>query len=167
MPRGREPLGTWWLRSPPAPGGGSRATGHMAVLEPCRAMVLVPRSCVDARAFLPRGRAWSHKAHGDSGAFSCRVTGSVPQGTWQHRSPLLASGTLYDMGHVVTSEPSSGGWRALCLGARGGARASWHREWIWSRGADLSSLVHRGTQSAGTPMIAIFKKYDDTSFEIC
>jgi hypothetical protein len=167
MPRGREPLGTWRLRSPPTLGGGSRATGHVAVLEPCRAMVMVPRSRGDARAFLRRGRARSHEARGDSRAFSYRVTGSVPQGTWQHRSPLLVSGTLCDMGHVVTLEPSSGGWRALCLGAHGRARASWHRERIWNRGVDLSSLVHRGTWSAGTSMVVVLKKYDDTSFEIC
>jgi hypothetical protein len=51
--------------------------------------------------------------------------------------------------HVVILESSSGGWRALCLRAHGGARASWHREQIWSRGANLLSLVHRDTWSTG------------------
>jgi hypothetical protein len=31
--------------------------------------------------------------------------------------------TLCAMEHVATLEPSSDGWCALCLGARGGARA--------------------------------------------
>jgi hypothetical protein len=53
------------------------------------------------------------------------------------------------MGHVATLEPSSGGWHALCLGSRGGAKALWHRERIWSRGADLLGLVHSGTRSTG------------------
>jgi hypothetical protein len=118
----------------------------MAVTEPYRAMVLVHRSHGDARAFLHRERAWSHEARGDFGALSYRVMASVPRGMWQHRSPLLAGdahgalghgehqspflvgGKLCAMGHVATPEPSSGGWRALCLGARGRARALWHWE---------------------------------------
>jgi hypothetical protein len=52
----------------------------VAVPEPCQVVVLVPRSRGDARAFLRRGRAWSHEACGDSGAFSYRVMGSVPRG---------------------------------------------------------------------------------------
>jgi hypothetical protein len=47
--------GTWELRSPPIPRGGSRATRHVAIAEPCRTVVLVPRSRGDARAFLRRG----------------------------------------------------------------------------------------------------------------
>jgi hypothetical protein len=128
---------------PSAPGGGFRAAGHVSVPKPCGAVVPKPRSRGDARAFLCRGRAWSHEACGDSGAFSCRVMGSMPQGTWQHWSPLLVSGTHGASGHVVTPGPFPGGWRALCLGTRGRARASWHKEQIWSRGADLLSLVHR------------------------
>jgi hypothetical protein len=139
----------------------------MAIPEPYRAVVLVPRSHGDARAFLRRGWAWSHEARGHSRAISCWVMGSVPQGTWRHWSPFPTGGTLGALGHVVTlepfpgrcmlyatgnvatSEPSSGRWHALCLEARGGARALWHRERIWSRGADLLSLVHGGTQSVG------------------
>jgi hypothetical protein len=52
------------------------------VLEPCQTVVLVPRSCGDTRAFLCRGRAWGHEARDDSRAFSYRVMGSVPRGTW-------------------------------------------------------------------------------------
>jgi hypothetical protein len=77
MPGGREPLGTWLLWSPPAPGGGSGAIGHVAISESCRAVVLVPRSRGNARAFLRRGQAWSREVRGDSGALSCQVTGSV------------------------------------------------------------------------------------------
>jgi hypothetical protein len=119
MPGGREPLGTWRLWSPPTPGGGSGATGHVAVPEPCRAVILVPRSRSDARAFLRRGRAWSHEVRGDSGAFSYRVTGSMPQGTWQHWSPLLVGGAHGALGHVATPEPFLGGSHALYHGAHG------------------------------------------------
>jgi hypothetical protein len=42
--------------------------------------------------------------------------------------PFLVGGALCAMDHVVTPEPSSGGWHALCLGARGGVRALWHQE---------------------------------------
>jgi hypothetical protein len=68
---------------------------------------------------------------------------------WRHQSPFLVGGTLCAAGHMATPEPSPGRWRALCLGARGGARALWHRERVWSREADLLSLVHMGTRSAG------------------
>jgi hypothetical protein len=88
------------------------------------------------------------ETRGDFGALSCRVTGSMPRGTWQHQNPFLTGGALGASGHVVTSEPSPGGWRALCLEARDGARALWHREQVWSRGADLLSLVNKGTRSA-------------------
>jgi hypothetical protein len=64
-----------------------------------------------------------HVARGDSRTLSYRVTGSVPRGTWQHRSPFLMSGTLGASGHVATPKPFSGGWRALCHGARGDTRA--------------------------------------------
>jgi hypothetical protein len=53
------------------------------------------------------------------------------------------------MGHVMTPEPSSGEWRAMCLGACGGARVLWHQERTWGHGADLLSLVHKGTRSTG------------------
>jgi hypothetical protein len=123
---GRGPLGTWRLRSPPTPGSGSGATGHVAIPEPCRVVVLVPQSRGDARAFLRRGWAWSCETRGDSRALSCRVTGSVPRGTWQHRSPFLAGGVLGASGHVTTPEPSLGEWHALCHGARGDTGAlSW------------------------------------------
>jgi hypothetical protein len=140
---------TWFLKSPPTPGGRPGATGHVEVPEPRRAVVLVP---------------WSH---GDVGAFSYRVTGLVPRGTWQHQSPLLASGAHGALGHVATLEPFPGGWLdpcdgahgdtepsssrwfAMCLRARGGARALWHRERIWSLEDDLFSLMHRGTRSVG------------------
>jgi hypothetical protein len=48
------------------------------------------------------------------------------------------------MGHVVTPKPSPGGWRALCLRAHGGARALWHQERIWNRGADLFKSSAQG-----------------------
>jgi hypothetical protein len=69
------------------------------------------------------------------------------------------------MGHVTTLEPSPGGWCTMCLGARGIARALWHRELVWSHketrwhqspplsGAESGavwldlSLMHGGTQS--------------------
>jgi hypothetical protein len=81
--------------------------------------------------------------------------------------PSVPGGGFGAVGHVVTSEPSSGRWRARCHGARGNARALWHRERFWSRwdtrwhrsppllsaesgtiGVDLSP-VHKGTRSAG------------------
>jgi hypothetical protein len=74
-------------------------------LEPCRVVVLVPQSRGDARAFLRRGRARSRETCGGSGALSCPVMGSVPQGTWRHRSPLLAGGVLCATGHVAEKEP--------------------------------------------------------------
>jgi hypothetical protein len=116
-------MGMWRLWSPLAPGDEFGAIGHMAIPEPNRAMVLVPWSRGDARAFMRRGRAWSHEAHGDSKAISCRVTGSVPRGTWQHRSPFLVGGTHGASGHVVTLEPFPGGWHALCHGACGDTEA--------------------------------------------
>jgi hypothetical protein len=77
----------------------------VAILEPYRAVVLVPRSHGDARAFLRRGWAWSHVACGDSRALSCWVTGSE---------------------HVATPEPFPDGLRARCLRAHGNTRAlSW------------------------------------------
>jgi hypothetical protein len=121
----------------------------------------VPRSRGNARALLHRGWAWSHEARGDSRALSFRVMGSVPRGTWQHWSPFLAGGAHGASRHLATPEPFPGGWLALCHGAhgdtgalfwqvacsvpraRGGARA------LWSHGADLLSLVHRGTRSTG------------------
>jgi hypothetical protein len=66
---------------------GPRATGHMVAPEPSRTRrwVWSLRTRVSTRAvlgrrpsaFLCRGRAWSHEACDDSGAFSCQVTGSV------------------------------------------------------------------------------------------
>jgi hypothetical protein len=119
MPRGWEPLGTWRLRSPPAPGGGSGATGHVVIPEPYQAMVLVPRSRGDTRAFLCRVRAWSRAARGDSGALSYWVMGLMPRGTWQHHSPFLAGGMYGASEHVATLEPFPGGWRSLCHGVCG------------------------------------------------
>jgi hypothetical protein len=100
---------------------GPRATGHATVPEPSRTRMRVwgYRTCgstetlpgdgscvlVTWRAFLRRGRAWSHKACGNSGAFPFRVTGSVPRGMWQHQNPLLAGGTHGASGHAATSEP--------------------------------------------------------------
>jgi hypothetical protein len=130
---GQQPLGMWRLWSPPAPGGGSGATGHVEISEPCQAVVLVPRSHGDARAILHRGRAWSHEAHGDSGALSYRVTVSMPRGTWQHQSPFLA------------------GWRAWCFRACGDTRAlSW---WVacsvpWSTWRHWSPLLAGGVLCA-------------------
>jgi hypothetical protein len=129
-PGGRGPQGTWRLQSPPAPGGRSGATGHVVIPEPCGAVVLVPRSRGNGRAFPRRGRAWSRETRGDSGALSCRLTSSVSWGTWRHRSPLLAGGMLGASGHVAAPEPSPDGWCALCHGAHGRARALWHREWV-------------------------------------
>jgi hypothetical protein len=149
--RGREPLGTWWLRSPPTPGGRSGTARHVPVPEPCRAVVPKPQSCGDARAFLRRGRAWRHKAHGDSGAFSCQVTGSVPRGTWQHRSPLLASGTHSASGHVATPEPFPGRWRALCHGTRGDTGAL---SWQVARSVPQGTWRHRSPLLAGGVLCA-------------
>jgi hypothetical protein len=106
----------WRLRSPSTPGGGSGARGHVSIPEPCRAMVLVPQPCGDSRASLRRGRAWSHKARGDSGAFSCRVTGS---------------------GHVARPESSPGEWHARCIGAHGDTGAL-----SWRVARDTSSFMH-------------------------
>jgi hypothetical protein len=52
-------------------------------------------------------------------------------------------------GHVATLKPSPGRWCALCLGARGRAKALWHREHVCRCGADLLSRVHSGTRSTG------------------
>jgi hypothetical protein len=104
MPGGREPLGTWLLWSPPAPGGGSGAIGHVAISESCRVVVLVPRSRGNARAFLRRGQAWSREVRSDSGA-------------------LLPGDMLGGSGHVATPEPFPSRWHAWCLGARGDTRA--------------------------------------------
>jgi hypothetical protein len=95
----------------------------VAIPDPCRVVVLMPRSHGDTRAFLRRGRAWSREARGDFRALSCWVMGSVPRGTWQHRSPFLAGGAQGASRHVVTLEPFPGGWRALCHGARGDTEA--------------------------------------------
>jgi hypothetical protein len=96
------------------------------ILEPYRTVVLVPRSCDDARAFLRKGRAWSHEARGDSVTLSCWVMSSIPQGAWQHQSTFLVGGALGTSGHVATPEPFPGGWRAMCHGAHGGTGAlSW------------------------------------------
>jgi hypothetical protein len=90
-------------------------------------VVLVPWSRGDARAFLRMGRAWSHEAHGDFGALSYRVMGSVPLGTWQHRSPLLAGGAHDASGHVETPKPFPSRCRALCHGTCGDTRALFWR----------------------------------------
>jgi hypothetical protein len=123
---------------------GPKATGHVSTLEPSRterrvwshmtrgdigalpAVVLVPRSHGDTRAFLRRGRVWSHETHVDFGALSYRVTGSVPQGMWQHRSPFLVGGVPDASGHVTTPKPFPGRWCVVCHGARGDIGAlSW------------------------------------------
>jgi hypothetical protein len=72
-PEAEGPQGTWWFQSPSTPGGGSGATGHVALSESYRAVVLVPRTHGDARAFLHRRLAWSRETRGDSGALPCRV----------------------------------------------------------------------------------------------
>jgi hypothetical protein len=118
-PRGRGPQGTWRLQSPLTLGSKSGAIGHMAIPEPCRAVVLMPRSCGDARAFLRRGWAWSHEIRGDSRALSGWVTGSVPRGTWRHQSPLLEGGVLCAMGHVAEPEFSNTRSRSGAVGIRG------------------------------------------------
>jgi hypothetical protein len=56
-------------------------------------------------------------ARGNTESFFWRVACTVCRGTWRHQSPFLAGGALFAMGHMVTPEPSSSGWRALCLGA--------------------------------------------------
>jgi hypothetical protein len=43
----------------------------------------------------------------------------------------------------------------MCLRARGGARASWHQERIWIRGADLLCLAHRVPGLQGTDTVHI------------
>jgi hypothetical protein len=55
--RGPRATGHMAALEPPAPRGRSRAIGHMAIPKPYQAVVLVPRSCGDARAFLRSGRA--------------------------------------------------------------------------------------------------------------
>jgi hypothetical protein len=98
----------------------------MVIPEPYQAVVLVPRSRGDAIAFLLRGQVWSCEARGDSEDLSCWVTGSVPRGTWQHRSPFLVGSVLGALGHVATLEPFPGRWHALCHGVRGDTGAlSW------------------------------------------
>jgi hypothetical protein len=92
----------------------------MAIPEPCRAVVLMPRSCGDARAFLRKGWAWSHETRGDSRALCGWVTGSVPRGTWRHQSPLLAGGVLCATGHVAEPELSDTRSRSGAMGIRGG-----------------------------------------------
>jgi hypothetical protein len=72
----------WRLQSPPASGGGSIATGHVAIPETYRVLVLVPRRRGDTKAFPRRGRVWSRETRGDFGAFPCWVEGPVPRGTW-------------------------------------------------------------------------------------
>jgi hypothetical protein len=80
-------------------------------------------------------------------AFSYQVTGSVPRGTWQHRSPLLVSGAHGALGYVVTLEPFPGGWHALCRGASGDTGALfWRVAWSVPRGTWRSqSLLAPGT----------------------
>jgi hypothetical protein len=72
----------WRLQSPRASGGGSGATGYVAIPEPCQAVVLVPWTHGDAKAFPRRGRVWSYETRGDSRALPCRVAGPVPRGMW-------------------------------------------------------------------------------------
>jgi hypothetical protein len=121
---------------------GSGGTGYVVIPEPCRAMVLVSRSRGDTRVFLHRGWTWSRKARGDSEALSWWVMGSVPRGTWQHRSPFLEGGAHGASWHVVTSKPFPGGWCALCHGARGDTGALfWQVMCYVPRGTWQSSLA--------------------------
>jgi hypothetical protein len=117
-----------------------RATGHVVAPEPSRTRRRiwshrarvgtgalsggVPRSRGDTKAFLLRWQAQCLGACGDTGALSWWVACMMPQGIWRRWSPFLTGDTLCVMGHVATPEPSSDGWRALCLKARGRARAS-------------------------------------------
>jgi hypothetical protein len=48
--------------------------------------------------------------------------------------PSVLRGEFGAVGHVETPKPSPDGWRARCHGARGEARALWHRERVWSCG---------------------------------
>jgi hypothetical protein len=89
----------------------SGATGHVVIPEPCGAVVLVPRSRGNVKAFLRMGRAWSCEARGYSGALSCRVTGSM----------LRARGNTGDLSRrVARSVPRARGdtgalsWRVVC-----------------------------------------------------
>jgi hypothetical protein len=104
----------------------------------------MPRSRGDARAFLRRGWAWSHKTRGDSGTLSC-----ASEHMARHRSPILVGGVLGASGHVATPESSPGGWRALCHGHVAAPEPSPAGCGVWRRGAGLLSLVHRGTRSVG------------------
>jgi hypothetical protein len=61
--------------------------------------------------------------------------GSVPRGTWRHRSPLLAGGALCAMGHVAEPELSGTGSGSRAVGTRGGTGALFCR---------VRSLVPRG-----------------------
>jgi hypothetical protein len=148
---------------------GLRATGHVVATEP---------SCT-------RRWVWSRRTRVGTEAFSYQVTGSVPRGMWQHQSPLMASGVHGALGYVVTPEPFPDGWHALCRGesgdtgalfwrvvcsvprARGGAKASWHRERIWSHGADLVPTVAPGPTSGGAmnpqvgPIPFLYATFDD------
>jgi hypothetical protein len=108
---------------------GLRATRHVAApeLTRTRRRVWSHRTRGGIGALVRRGRTGSLEARGDSGALSYWVTGLVPRGTWQHRSPLLAGGAHGASGHVVTPDPFPGGWCALCHGACGDTGALFWR----------------------------------------
>jgi hypothetical protein len=115
--RGRGPLDTWQSRSPPAPGGGSGATGHVPLPEPCQAVVLALQGtwrhrsrvlvggapCVLGHVATPEPspggwRALCYEARGDVGALSRWVACSVPRSTWQCWSPLASGAGLEPWG---------------------------------------------------------------------
>jgi hypothetical protein len=77
---GPVPRGTWRHQSPPTPGEGSRAAGHVATPEPfpvgwrarCHGHVVMPE------LFGIRSESGVVGTHGDTGALPCRVRILVP-----------------------------------------------------------------------------------------
>jgi hypothetical protein len=100
---GWEPWGMWRRQSPPAPGDGSGAAGHMATLD-----------------LFPAGwQAPWHGVHGDARALPHREVGLEPRHMWRHRSPSLPGGG------------PGGTWRHQSPPAPGdgsGARDTWQHQ---------------------------------------
>jgi hypothetical protein len=84
---GLELWDTWRHQSPPSPGGGSGATGHVAMAEPSRAerRGLAPWDTWQHRSPpVPGGGVWIHGTRGDARALPCWEAGLEPWDTWRH-----------------------------------------------------------------------------------
>jgi hypothetical protein len=90
---GPVPRGTWRRQSPPAPGGGSGAAGHVAT------PLLFPVG------WWPMGRVWSHGTRDNTRALPYRVACPVPRGMWRCQSSSTPRTGLEPRGYVVTPEP--------------------------------------------------------------